>query len=306
MNLADTVMPIYELKKKLFFAPNSNCPLASTFGNISVPLTKAALTVGKACPSVKQTCCEKGWIETFRVDSKLSELNLRSKYKNSYRLNRFMIDGVHKNMKYHPDDKSVLECQGQINEHKCASLWLNIQRSTARAKLYYDDWIKNWTTCRNHKEHIRSEIKCLSCDVRANKYISYTSRKIVINKSVVNGFVLNCFNSDLFWEKAMRGVFQAYLNYARHLVPTLDVTDKILWSGFPSAVKECSEWIQYTQSNSSSDFTKSRGCLKYVYLNLDKVLQKASEVRLSKWKWNFFTDVIAHLITPDALEQMNA
>jgi len=61
-----------------------------------------------------------------------------------------MINGVRKNINYHPDDPSVVECQGDINANKCSSLWTNIERATVRANMYYKDWTKNWTQCHNH------------------------------------------------------------------------------------------------------------------------------------------------------------
>lgn len=97
----------------------------------------------------------------------------------------------------------------------------------------------------------------------------------------------------------------AFLNYARQVIPTLNVSGEIMWKLFPQKVEKCSVWAQYTQAHDQTDFTKSPDCMKYAYSILLWVLQKPSTVKFTSYKVEYFEKVIGSLLNEAALEQMS-
>lgn len=97
----------------------------------------------------------------------------------------------------------------------------------------------------------------------------------------------------------------AFLNYARQVIPTLNVSGEIMWKLFPQTVEKCSVWAQYTQAHDQTDFTKSPDCMKYAYSALLWALQKPSTVKFTSYTVEYFEKVIGSLLNEAALEQMS-
>jgi len=308
MHLMDTKMNIFELRNKLYFSPGSSCPLAPQFGGRSVELSKPRnkKQIENSCRNVKKSCCALGVMKDFLIDSKIAALRLSSYYKNDFKLNMFLLSGLTENLKLGAEDPYNAECQGEINSNRCAALMLNIERAVIRAKMYVEKYKEDFTNCTNRIEQTRLRLRCASCDPENNRWFNLQSKKIVINKAYLNSTVTLCFNYSLYTYRIERAVYQAYLNYARQVIPSMAVDDQILWKMFPDDVHKCSEWIQYTEANSDSDFTRSAPCLKYGFKVLEKSLGKPSDLRFSEEFTTYFEEVIGGIITPEAGEQMNA
>jgi len=51
----------------------------------------------------------------------------------------------------------------------------------------------------------------------------------------------------------LRGVFLAYLNYAKQIKPTIDIEHTILFEIFSNNLELCADWIKFTGANLNSD-----------------------------------------------------
>jgi hypothetical protein len=55
----------------------------------------------------------------------------------------------------------------------------------------------------------------------------------------VSKIVGKCYDMSLYEQKIQRGVYVAFLNYARHVIPTLNISTNIIWELFSSNIKKC-------------------------------------------------------------------
>jgi hypothetical protein len=307
MSKYDEKMPILDLKKILFFKKNSNCPLAENYDVMSLPFARIKSQVGASasmCPTLKISCCALGSFSSFIVDSKIARLNLTSFYKNLFKLDMFLLSGLVDNFKLRPEDDYNLECQGPQNQSKCLSLGLNIKRAITLAQKHLKRYRDDWTQCYSLLEEMRSQLRCAACDPVNNKWINDENKTIVISRPLVSKIVRKCFNKDLFEIKILRGVYEAFLNYARQVIPTLNISANIIWNIFSAKVDKCAKWTVYTQADEDTDFTKSPDCMTYTYGILKQALSKPSKVRFSHDRLDFFQNVIGALINKVASEQM--
>jgi hypothetical protein len=113
MSKYDEKMPILDLNNILFFKKNSNCPLAENYDVISLPYARVKSKVSASasmCPTLVMSCCAVGSFSSFIVDSKIARLNLKSFYRNLYKLDMFLLSGIVENFKLRPEDDYNLEC----------------------------------------------------------------------------------------------------------------------------------------------------------------------------------------------------
>jgi hypothetical protein len=307
MSKYDEKMPILDLNNILFFKKNSNCPLAENYDVMSLPYARSKSKVDASasmCPTLVMSCCVKGSFSSFIVDSKIARLNLKSFYKNLYKLDMFLLSGLFENFKLRPEDDYNLECQGPQNASKCLSLALNIKRAIALAQKHLKRYRDDWTQCYSSIEEIRNQLRCAACDPVNNKWINHENKTIVISRPLVSKIVKKCYNKDLFEIQILRGVYEAFLNYARQVIPTLNISSKIIWKIFTAKVEKCAKWTVYTQADQDTDFSKSPDCMTYSYGILEQALAKPSNVRFTHYRVDFFQNVIGALINRAASEQM--
>jgi hypothetical protein len=309
MSKYDEKMPIMDLNNILFFKQHSNCPLAEIYGVMSIPYARSIYNrVGPGssiCPTLTMSCCARGTFRSFFVDSKISRFNIKAVHTNKFRLSMFLLSGLVDNFKLHPDDYYNTECQGTTNANKCKSLWINIHRSIALAKKYEKRYRSDYSLCISSIEDMRNQLRCAACDPLNNKWIDHENKKIVISRAMASKLVKKCFNKDLYERKILRGVFVAFLNYARQVDPTLSITDQIIWKLFPAKVLKCSAWATRAQADAKADFSKSPECMKYAYMILEYTTVKPSHVKFSVATLEYFKRVIGGLINKLALEQLN-
>jgi hypothetical protein len=153
-------------------------------------------------------------------------------------------------------------------------------------------------------EEIRNQLRCAACDPVNNKWINDENKTIVISRPLVSKIVRKCYNKDLFEIQILRGVYEAFLNYAHQVIPTLNISSHIIWKIFTAKVEKCAKWTVYTEADQDTDFTKSPDCMTYTYGILDQALSKPSKVRFSNHRVDFFQKVIGALINRAASEQM--
>jgi hypothetical protein len=307
MSKYDEKMPILDLNNILFFKKNSNCPLAENYDVISLPYARSKSKVAASasmCPTLVMSCCAVGSFSSFIVDSKIARLNLESFYKNLYKLDMFLLSGLVENFKLRPEDDYNSECQGPQNASKCLSLMLNIKRAIALAQKHLKRYRDDWTQCNSSIEEIRNQLRCAACDPVNNKWIHHESKTIVISRPLVSKIVKKCYNKDIFEIQILRGVYEAFLNYALQVIPTLNVSSHILWKIFSAKVQRCAKWTVYTEADRDTDFTKSPDCMTYSYGILKQALAKPSNVRFTHHRLDFFQNVIGALINRAAYEQM--
>lgn len=308
MSKYDEKMPIMDLNNILFFKKQSNCPLASIYDVMNLPYARVTTNrVGPSasiCPTLTMTCCANGSFRSFLVDSKIARFSLKAYWKNKFRLNMFLISGLVENFKLRPEDDYNTECQGTVKANKCQSLFLNIQRAVALAKKYEKNYRVDHAQCISLVEDIRNQLRCAACDPSNNKWINPESKKIIINRAMASKVVTKCFNNNLYEFKVLRPVFVAFLNYAHQVMPTLNISENIIWKIFPATVTKCSHWANYVQADDTADFSKSPDCMRYVYRILNSTAVKPSQVKFSIHLVEYFKKVIGGLINRNALEQM--
>jgi hypothetical protein len=132
-------MPIFDLKKLLFFNPNTNCPLSPVFGVPNIPFKRSRGTGRTSCIAVKYTCCANGAFKSFAVDSKIANVGLSSFYTNRYRLITFLLSDLIRHFRFGPNDEYNDQCQGTINSNTCQALILNIRHAVKRGKMYLEE-----------------------------------------------------------------------------------------------------------------------------------------------------------------------
>ena len=308
MSKYDEKMPIMNLKNILFFKKHSNCPLASIYEVMNLPYarvtTKREGSNASICPSLTMSCCAVGSFRSFLVDSKIAAFSLKAYWKNMFRLKMFVISNLVQNFKLQPGDDYNTECQGTVNANKCQSLYINIIRAVDLAKKYEKNYRKDIGQCISLIEDIRNQLRCAACDPSNNKWINHESKKIIINRAMATKIVTTCFNNNLYESKILRPVFVAFLNYANQVMPTLNISEDIIWKIFPATVLKCSKWASYAQANDKTDFSKSPACMKFAFGILNGTAEKPSQVKFSVHLVEYFKKVIGGLITRDALEQM--
>jgi hypothetical protein len=308
MSKYDEKMPILDLNNILFFKTNSNCPLAGVYDVMKIPY--ARLTTfrpgdsSSVCPTLKISCCAVGTFRSFMVDSKIARLSLKAFYKNKYRLNMFLLSGLVDNFKLLPDDDYNEQCQGAQDRSKCQALMLNIVSAINLAKKHLKHYKEGWSQCKSSIEEFRNGFRCAACDPTNNKWIDHESKKIIIHREEVSIIIGKCYDMSLYEQKIQRGVYVAFLNYARHVIPTLSISSNIIWELFPPNINKCAKWVEYAQANNKTDFTKSKDCTKYAFKILVSTIEKPSKVSFRSQDIDYFENVIGALINKAALEQL--
>jgi len=227
----DNKMPIMPLEKLLFFTSHSHCPLATVYGGWPTPSARARSPgpMKHVCGDLKSTCCKRGTFRGFKLDSRIAKTVLKSYYRNWFRANMFLLGGVVENLNYKPGDPALTNCHGPIEGAKCDSLMLNMKRALFKANKYKDRYRKSFVQCYGYVERLRNRLRCASCDPKSNKWMNHKSGKIVLKREVVNKVIKKCYDADLYEHMALRGVYQAFLNYGRQIDSTLSMTNKILY-----------------------------------------------------------------------------
>lgn len=152
-----------------------------------------------------------------------------------------------------PGDEINTNCQGKIQMSKCTSLKKNIDESIQLALKYYKKYKDYKTKCFKNFEELRSRLRCAACDQNNNKNFDAQNKKAIIKRENVNQLIKKCYNFDLYETKVLRGVFLAYLNYAKQIKPTIDIEHTILFKMFSTNLELCADWIKFTGANLGSD-----------------------------------------------------
>ena len=233
MGQMDSKLKIFNLSQFIFYTKNSNCPLASLFGATPIVASRGRAG-GRTCGSVKESCCAAESFQLFRNDSKISLISLKSYYKNSFRLNMYLLSDLVNNFEYKPEDPWALQCKGKTNHSTCQSLLLNVKRATQHARMYITEYKKFWGDCYGELERLRNQMRCASCSKYNNQWISFKKKKIVIKRKNIDGVIKKCYNSDLWETNLLRAVYLSFLNYASQVNINLSISHTILNRIFPN------------------------------------------------------------------------
>lgn len=308
----DTNLMRVPLGRTKLFEKGKRCPIAPLFSAkidymLNERLQKDNDGNGyKICKMVTKSCCTTDSFLTFEIGWKQSAFRIEKTYLAERNLLNFLTNDLIKDEYFNhpPQNNSSAGCFGKTNSAKCQVLYDLIKKAIYHYKMYEGKYQKDQLKCQRKLENIRAELRCAACDVDASQWFDNKNKQVVINRTVTNKFIHACYDYDVARAQLVFGVFYAYLNYAQQINPILNISHSILFKIFSNKIQKCSEWAQFANASVNSDMTAGRECLIYAYEKMNKLLIDSTQIRINRYMWQFFFEIVNTLTKPAKTEEV--
>ena len=171
----------------------------------------------------------------------------------------------------------------------------NIHAARKHSIMYFANYVNDWSQCNTAMEAARRALRCASCDAGNKFLIDDASKTIKIKQSSINALIKACYNMHMYQNVALKELYTAYLNYAKHIDNSIMINSSALDAMFNTKVIDCGIWTKFTGSTMQDDLTRSRECIQFGISLLEETMGQTKNLTFTEGYYRYIKEIFSTL-----------